>query len=211
MFRRLAAVSQEFLQKVRRCVATEVWRSPAFKAGKKYLTVHCIKDPRDPKDPGYYYVERVGKDSVGFLLLDEERGDAKWGVLQQWHGPLKKFGTGAFTGSCDKDDCDTRDITQEEAVEEAGYDVPLEQILPIGVFAVSAMTNEEVHLFVVDVRGIDPDEIQPENIFEANTFTKWMTEDEVLSRCEWKARMIVQGYRSSEELAALGMFNPPLF
>lgn len=188
MLRRVAAVTKDFIEKVKRSVTTEAWRSPAFKAGKKYLTVHVIKDPADEKDPGYYYVERVGKDSVGFLLWDEDKG--QYGCLQQWHGPLNRFNLGTFTGSRDKDELDAKGTTQEEAIEEAGYHVDLNRITHIGTYAVSANTNEEVDLFIVDVTGLPQERAEPENIFEQNTFIRWLNPDEIGSKCEWKAIVI---------------------
>lgn len=70
MLRRLALVTPDFLAKLRRLVHQKVWQSPAFKRGKKYLSVYRVVDPTDPNDPGYFYVERVGRDSVAIVFYD---------------------------------------------------------------------------------------------------------------------------------------------
>ena len=202
MLRSLAAITSDFIQKVKRVQDAVAWTSPAFKGGRKTLTVHCLKDPADPQDPGYYYVERTGKDSVGFILWDDDQG--LYGLLQQWHGPLKRFQIGSFTGSRDKDGLDALGTCLEEVTEEAGYhiDEP-HRALHIGTYPVSANTNEEVDLFLIDVTGLSEQTIQPENVFEANTKTVWLDLGEINSKAEWKAIVIMLEHQRSLEDSAV--------
>lgn len=198
MLRRLtlAAVTDEFHQKMSRLKHFLVYRTPAFKRGKKYLSLISVKDPQDPEDPGYFYVQRLGRDSVAFLLYDssgEHGGDNtyNWGVLEQYHSPIKRWVKGAFTGSMDKPDLDATAICVEEVIEEAGFKVTPDRITEVAYLPVGANTNEQVHLFVVDVTGLPQDKAEPENIFEANTNIYWYDEQYVLQSCEWKAQLIL--------------------
>ena len=189
--RALSGVSEQFLEMASRLEDQVVYRSPKKKGTQPALTVHRQYDPDEAEDPeeGYYFSERAGRDSVAFLLYDSKRD--LYGVLEQWHGPLHRFTLGAYTGSLDKDGLTPAQITQEEVVEEAGYDVDFDRIHPLREMAVSGQTNEICHLFLIDVTGMEPQAPQPENIFEASVRRSWLPVSAVLERADWKAIMIV--------------------
>lgn len=189
---RLSAITDTFRQMTGRLRSARVYVSPMKKKTLPTLTVYRQFDPADDDGvSGYYFSERAGKDSVAFLLYDQSREGANpWGVLTQWHGPLCRFSPGAYTGSLDKEALQIEEVCQEEAMEEAGYHVGLERITYLGAQTVSGQCNEECHLFVVDVTGMQPAQIQPENEFEANCEREWWTTGRVLAQADWKAKLI---------------------
>ncbi|EJF05928.1 hypothetical protein ThvES_00020080 [Thiovulum sp. ES] len=137
---------------------------------KKALNLKGIVNP-DSKTPSYFYIERKGTNSVAFVLYDSSKG---YGLLRQWHGALKGFKTGAFTGSLDKNNKSAISHTIEEVEEEAGYKLSEERIQNIGLHEVGANTNEKVYLYLVDISGLEFQGIVPENMWEANTETIWV-------------------------------------
>lgn len=192
MFRRLrvAEITDAFRALTQRLQDEPAYVAPEAKGGMPVITVHRQFDPEDEDDGGYFFAERAGRDSVAFLLHDRGREEAPYGVLTQWHGPLRRFSTGAFTGSMDKAGLDPVAITVEEAAEEAGYAVPPERVLPMAVLPVSGQCNEQCALFLVDVTGLRPQPLRPENIFEQNMQQAWWTQEQVLAAGDWKARVI---------------------
>lgn len=168
-----------------------VYTSPRMKGDGPALTVKAISRPGEAEKDWYYYAERVGKDSVAFLLYDTERD--QYQCLSQLHGPLNRYVSGAFTGSFDKQGLSPTQILIEEIAEEAGYAVTNDaaRILALGVVPVSSQTNEEVHLFLVDITGLPQNLREPENVFEKNVFRFWLDADQVLATCEWKAQSVV--------------------
>jgi SepF-like predicted cell division protein (DUF552 family) len=183
----IAAVTEDFKEKCVRLKDTLVFKSPAFKKGKKFLSMFVVKDPQDPKDPGYYYVERLGMDSIAFLLHDSNEEDKPYIVLEQYHSPRRIFQKGAFTGSMDKDGLTPEDTTIEEILEEAGYTITKDNLHKVGLQTVGANTNEEVHLFIADITGLQRKKKESENIWEENTNLIKMSKDEILKNCEWRA------------------------
>ena len=195
---RLADITPGFLTMAARLRDEVSYVSPMKKKTLPALTVRRQFDPADDDGVGgYYFAERAGRDSVAFLLHDETRGDAAWGVLSQWHGPLRRFVTGAYTGSLDKPGLGLADIVQEEVVEEAGYRVGPERIDYLGAQPVSGKCKEECHLFRVDVAGLPMLPLRPENPFEANTERPWWTAQQVLEQGEWKSRLTLLAYIQS--------------
>lgn len=195
---RKAKVTPEFLDLVRnRLEKVVVWKSPAFKGGKKYLSVLEIKDPQGEYG-SYFYVQRMGQNSVAFICYDPTRqeADGRLLILRQWHGPLSVFVDGAFTGSLDKEDKSVLEILSEELVEEAGIhfsslDHLKNSTAYKGAHPVSANTDEMVHLFIVNVSTATKKPIQPENIFEANTRRFWTDRKYIQSKCEWRSQLIL--------------------
>ena len=193
-----AAITPDFLDLVQnRLKKFVVWKSPAFKGGKKYLSVIEIKDPQGEYG-SYFYVQRMGKNSVAFICYDPTRveSEGRLLILRQWHGPLSTFVDGAFTGSLDKADKSVLEILAEEMIEEAGIHFDSLDILQTatsykGAHPVSANTDELVHLFIVNVATATKSPIQPENIFEQNTRRLWTDRKYILSKCEWKANLIL--------------------
>jgi 8-oxo-dGTP pyrophosphatase MutT (NUDIX family) len=191
MFKRLALVTSDFQAKVARLVNKLIYTTPAFKAGKKHLSIVGVFDPEDPEDTGYYFSQRLGINSVAFVLYDADNPDAPYIVLEQYHSPIRQFVKGAFTGSLDKPELDPADTLIEEVQEEAGYTVDKTHIHCIAFLPVSANTNERVHLCLVDVTGLQAHKQTPENIFEQNTNMYRLSFDQVIQQCEWKAQILV--------------------
>lgn len=187
--RRLALITDAFRAKIQRLKHTLVYKTPAYKGGRKYLSVFAVTDPQDPDDPGYFYVQRLGTNSVALIFYDADNKTHPWIVLEQFNSPIKQYVRGAFTGSLDKPDLDPIDTIVEEALEEAGFTVTRDQVHVVGFAPVSANTNEQVHLAVVDVTGVTRQAKEPENLFEANTKLIALSTERLLLTCEWKAVM----------------------
>lgn len=182
---RVAQVGQDFLKIVTRFTHKEIWRTPKYKGGKKWLTVKATVDPDKEYDP-FFYVERLGQNSVAFVLIDQNR-PGEYGLLQQWHGPNDKFVTGAYTGSFDKELEGRYGIVVDEVREEAGYEITEDRIIDLGSVHVLTCTNEVVFLHAVDVTGLEAKHHDPENIFEANMNFPWVRKEEVLDGEEFRA------------------------
>lgn len=182
------SITREFALMLEKLTTKTVYVSGDPETAKKYLTV---KEISSEELPPYFFVERKGKNSVAFLLEDRKVPEKPIIVLRQWHGPLGRYNVGAFTGSIDKD-LSVLDIVIEEVFEEAGYVVDKSMIKHLATEPVSGNTNEEVHLFIVDVTNAEFKGIHPENVFEKNTFRIRMRLAEVLESCEWKGYKIAQ-------------------
>lgn len=192
MLRRLtlAAVTDELHQKMSRLKHFLVYRTPAFKRGKKFLSLIAVKDPQDPEDPGYFYIRRLGRDSVALVFYDGTRPDTPWLLMEQFHSPIGKFVRGACTGSLDKT-LPPIEIAREEALEEVGYRLDASHFYEVGYEPVGANTDERVHLYFVDVTGQKANRPQPENIFEANINLVWCSTKKALETSEWKGQLII--------------------
>ena len=200
---RLSTITNSFRAMTARLRDERTYVAPVKKKTLPALTVYRQFDPADDDGVGgYYFSERAGKDSVAFLLYDAAREETgqPWGVLMQWHGPLRRFSFGAYTGSLDKPQLGLEQIVQEEALEEAGYHVDLDRIWYFGAHAVSGQCNEECHLFAVDVTSIAPAQLQPENDFEANTERPWWSPSDILKLADWKAKLILLAWERTREL-----------
>jgi len=185
--KRTAQITPEFRELTKKLVHDKVTDS-SDNGKKKYITLFRAQVPgRD--DTTYDYVQRVGKNSVAFLLIDTSRKERPLQVLSQYSTPHDRFIHGAFTGSIDKD-LPLKGIVVEEVQEEAGYDVGEERIHYISSEPVCGNSNEIVHLFIVDITGLKQELKQPENIFEANTQRTFLSPEEIRNSCEWKAQLI---------------------
>ena len=153
------------------------WISPAISScGQPFMTML----DRD----GFYYARRAGVDSVAFLLKD---GD-KWGLLKCRQGATGKVANRSFTGSWDNPELKLDETVVVEVKEEAGYDVTLDRVRRVGAFEVGHMTDEAVHLFVVDVTGLIPGPVSWVGLEERDLLgTVW---DQTVSP-DWKAVMIM--------------------
>lgn len=186
----------EFAQLLAEQSHDPVYTAPRMKGDGPALTVMAINRLGTPEEDWYYYSERVGKDSVAFLLYDRTR--QQYMCLSQLHGPLARYVAGAFTGSMDKAGLSPQQILIEEIAEEAGFDVPpdVQRIYHLGLEPVSSQTNEEVNLYVVDITGLEQQPMAPENIFEKNTFRFWLDADKAIDALEWKGKLIVLKHRA---------------
>ncbi|HEC67115.1 MAG TPA: hypothetical protein ENI23_17700 [bacterium] len=191
---RFSKITQPFLQLVNRQVDEDIFKSPAFKGGKKWLTMKRSHDPENPEDDGFFFVERLGKDSVAFLLWDGNQPEAPFMILHQYSSPYARFLQGAFTGSLEKPDVDLKQHLIEEAKEEAGFTVDTDRIIYLGKEQVGSSTNEEVHLFLIDITGMEQEVKEPENIFEENMDRRFLSSKDIFNpdqHIEWKAKLIV--------------------
>jgi hypothetical protein len=165
--------------------------------GDAFLTVK--------KARGYYeYSERPGKDSIAFVLYDDNT--KKFALIYEAKPPLdermdtKVMMTTAFGGSIDME-YSYKEICQVEVREEAGYDVPLNKIHSIGKTLVSTQMNQLLEGFLVDVTNIDKTlktEVEMFNEEDSRGLDKfnysrivWMNEQEVISNSDWKSIFIM--------------------
>ena len=144
----------------------------------------------------YVYSERLGTDSVAFILLDANRGETPFGLINERKPPLDErlqkdvMLLTAFGGSIDMDKS-YQEIVQTEVKEEAGYEVPLEKIVFVGDVMVSTQSNQMCHLYFVDVTGIEEGEREPETAMEAIAEVTWTSSQEVMMGHDWKAITII--------------------
>lgn len=188
MIRKLSVIQEDFKALVETFKTESIYKTPAFKKKKKYLEV--LRHGTD-KDGWFYFVQRLGKDSVAFVLYDSDKG---FGILKSYSSPYKQFVLDAFTGSLDKPENTILQTLIEEVKEEAGYTVVKESCTPVGKYKVGTSTNEHVYSFLIDVGNMKQEKKEPENIFEQNTDILWMDYDSVLkdSNIGWRAKMIIQ-------------------
>jgi len=171
-----------------------VWKSGACApSGDPFLSIKKV-------DGWYLFAERAGKDSVAFILMDEEKG---YGLIRELKPPLKKdddvYLTTAFGGSIDREGEDLVDLVRREVEEEAGYQVDPDRILFAGKTMVSTQMNQICHLFLVDVTEIPKTlKTEAEIAREENGSREfignevvWMSAKGVLENQDWKSIFIV--------------------
>lgn len=135
----------------------------------------------------YFYSERLGKDSVAFILKDiYHYTEIVYGFIREWKPPIQQFKVSAFGGSLDDSTASLQETVIKEVFEEAGYTVTSSQVLYVGSFLASTQSNELVHLFEVHV----PAERLKEEL-EPNTEVVWMLAEESKKVACWKARLII--------------------
>jgi 8-oxo-dGTP pyrophosphatase MutT (NUDIX family) len=175
-----------------------LWESPERNEnGTPYFTVK--------KARGYYiYGERAGVNSIAFILYDRNRGKGgEIGLIYEAKPPLDEFfceksmSLTAFGGSLDMPDKTTKEVTQIEVKEEAGYDVPFEKIFFIGTALVSTQMNQFCGGFLVDVTGLEQGatEAETQSVLQKkrdpDEFSKnkvvWMPPEELYELSDWKA------------------------
>lgn len=134
---------------------------------------------------GFYYAERVGVDSVAFVLKD----GANYGLLRCRQGATGVVANRAFTGSMDMENPSPIEALKTEAREEAGYDIDFQDTEFYGIYEVGHMTNEEVLLFLVNVTGKTPHEVEWKGLEKYDLLgTVWNQ-----SSIDWKAILIMNG------------------
>ena len=155
--------------------------------GQPFLTVKQAR--------GYYeYSERPGMDSIAFILIDYNTN--KIGLITESKPPLdERMGklvdsTTAFGGSIDSNESYIN-ICQTEVLEEAGYTIPLKNIIEVGISMVSTQSSQLIHGFLVDVTDI-PKETQTEyEILHNEDRTVWADPFEIFNGNDWKAIWIL--------------------
>ena len=140
----------------------------------------------------YYYAERLGVDSLFFILYDGEIG--KYCLITESKPPLDEVSdafammTTAFGGSIDMPGKTKREIVQQEVLEEAGYDIELDRIIGVGATLVSTQMSQIAHGYVVDVTGIAKTHTTEGEDPESNCdgMPLWLTMKEVIANSDWK-------------------------
>jgi 8-oxo-dGTP pyrophosphatase MutT (NUDIX family) len=153
----------------------------------KFLSIYKVTDPKNGVG-GYYYAERLGRDSIAFICFD--RNINKFLLNIEYKPPVSKFITGAFGGSLDKDKS-AIEIVLDEVHEEAGFSVDKEKVIDLGKVFVSTQMNQYCGLYLVEVDRNDAIDRKPENQIEAASLLTWLTEREVMLSQDWKAITIV--------------------
>ena len=130
----------------------------------------------------YYYAERLGKDSVAFILYDRESG--RVGLIKEYKPPIEEYLYTAFGGSMDKEGATPFEIMKDELREEAGYELAAPTY--VGSSFVSTQMNQFCYLYFCDVTGI------PQNKdIEENAEIVWLTIEDVVRGRDWKAITIL--------------------
>lgn len=144
----------------------------------------------------YFYAERLGVDSVAFILQKLVREGDKlvrhYGLIKEFKPPIGEFVITAFGGSIDKNKSLT-EIVIEEAKEEAGYVVTPYHIFPHGKRFVSTQMNQWCYLFLVDVTNIEQGEREPETYLESVAEVVWLKKEDIndYDFQDWKAQAIL--------------------
>lgn len=155
------------------------------------------------KHNNYFFAERNGVDSVAFVLFAINTSDEKRiGMINEIKPSIGKFVTGAFGGSIDQDRYkeDLRILVQEEAMEEAGFDVKLDDISYYGKMIVSTQMNQYCHLFGITVDKFQQKLRTTTNPAELTASIAWLTLPEVLSLEDWKGILIVAKRMTSSNI-----------
>lgn len=142
----------------------------------------------------FYYSERKGIDSVAFVFFATNLEDTKRiGLLKEYKHPVNKAIVGAFGGSIDDEKYheDLRTLIQDEAMEEAGFKVELEQISYYGKFIVSTQMNQFCHLFGISVDKTLQGEKTTTNPEELSSEVVWVEIPDITELEDWKAFLIV--------------------
>ena len=150
------------------------------------------------KARGYYmYAERVGMDSIAFILYDSKLKE--FGLIYESKPPMdEREGkevkmTTAFGGSIDMQGKKYEEICQIEVEEETGYEVPMNKIHFVGKTMVSTQMSQFCYLYLVDVTGIKKTKKTEHEInveeFKGNEI-KWLNADEMLKNSDWKSIFI---------------------
>lgn len=165
---------------------------------------------KSAKNTPYFYAERLGIDSVAFILIDENRQD-KYGVINERKPSIDdRIGGGlvfietAFGGSNDGIDEETyinydkprkiehfRKLVQVEAREESGFDVDMDRIRFISKEFVSTQMNQWAYLYVVNVTGLSSGKKDPQNAEEEMSEIRWKTLEQTKKMNDWKTKAII--------------------
>lgn len=113
----------------------------------------------------FFWSRRKGVDSIGVVIVRfDEKENMEVLVHQEMnpaHAHYRDLNFGAIGGSIDKDKPLVQ-IAVEEVREEGGFDVTQEQMVSCGRMFCTTQSDEHVHLYVVDVTGMDELELDLE-------------------------------------------------
>ncbi len=134
----------------------------------------------------FYYAERLGKDSIAFILRDRNIG--KFGLVKEFKPPVNDFLVTAFGGSLDKN-LPQIDLVRDEVREESGYICC--DITYVGRSFVSTQMNQFCYLYLIDVTEAKKVTTEPQCDLEALSEVVWLTLEEVKRGDDWKAITIL--------------------
>ncbi len=135
----------------------------------------------------YYYAERLGIDSVAFILHD--RYTNRFGLINEYKPPIDQFLLTAFGGSLDNPELKPIEIVEQEVREEAGY---VDAVIKyVGLSFVSTQMNQFCYLYLVDVTGARIVSRAPQNSIEEMSTIKWVTNGDIINGEDWKAITIL--------------------
>lgn len=137
----------------------------------------------------YYYAERLGVDSIAFILYDKNKG---YGLINEYKPPINEFVVTAFGGSLDKNKTKL-EIVIDEVREESGYIVDSSHIVECGKRFVSTQMNQFCWLYYVDVSKAKYVGRQPENKLESIANVVWIDDKYITNYNfqDWKAQVIL--------------------
>lgn len=151
----------------------------------------------------YVYGERIGVDSIAFVLYDRSKRIDRFGLINERKPSLNEFNkhfdgdvymTTAFGGSIDSE-YSFKEIVQIETKEESGYSVELDRITSLGSVLVSTQMNQMCHLYMVDVTNL----LQGEKDLgpgEEGSNVLWISEMAVYGGQDWKAITILTKFKN---------------
>jgi len=165
----------------------------------RFVNIREIKDPEMHLD-GYQFAERLGVDSVAFVLWDEN--EEMFLLNREYKPPVDKFMLGAFGGSMDKNKS-PEEIVIAEVKEEAGFVVDKKDVYYVGEVLVSTQMNQMCKLYLVKVDKKNQDERDPENPVEAMAETEWVSyNSNLLSYLrDWKPLAIISKAKAIDILS----------
>lgn len=137
----------------------------------------------DNRGRSYFYAERLGKDSVAFVLWNSNTG--KYGLINEYKPPIDKHLITAFGGSIDKRVTTLEEIVLQEVLEEAGFKVCYSDITYLSKIFVSTQMNQFCHLYLVDVSDAEFLGRQEEDE------VVWKAERDIYSLSDWKSICII--------------------
>lgn len=160
--------------------------------GHSYLTIKA--------NGPYTYAERLGKDSLAFVLYNRDTGF--YGLINEYKPPVDLWLTTAFGGSLDKPrgglslDEYLDAMVLAEVEEEAGFSGldPRRDLWYIGRYLCSTQMNQFVYLYVVEVDSSYYTGRKPENETEEASTVEWVLPGVNLS-C-WKASVAIAEHSS---------------
>jgi nicotinamide mononucleotide adenylyltransferase len=178
--------------KIRKEIKQKAIDCPNFRAGiiyhieNNYNKFLNIKIAREIGGDPYYYAERLGRDSIAFILYNKKTN--LYGITREFKPPINQFLNTAFGGSIDSNNC-LLDIAKQEVLEEAGYKDA--KMISLGKVFVSTQMNQFCYLYVSDITDAKFHGRQPQNKTEAASSVIWLNEEEIIKTEDWKATTIL--------------------
>ena len=154
----------------------------------KWMNLYNVIEP-DKGVTGFQYAERKGVDSVAFIIFNEDTN--KILLTKEYLPPVGHFLPRAFGGSLDRENANKEEIVKSEVLEEGGYDIAYDKIIPVGKSFVSSMMNQYCYLYLVLVKDENFVGRQPENAIEALAEVQEYTPNEVIELDDWKSITIL--------------------